>query len=99
MFSKAIIKLDLEADELTTIRFAEAINQAKSMFASGFLNQQRPGCERVFPISADEGNDDVRNVECFVIQGKEYEFLFKTIARLVMERNLVGDKYKIVIDP
>jgi len=99
MVQKAYIQLKEEADNKTRVRFFETITHLTSLFERGLTPVYGKSKKRVHPISIIKDSNSVAssNVVWFEISDKHYVSHFASIARLEMERNLIGDKYRVVV--
>lgn len=99
MTKKACIQLKNDPNNATRASFTEAIELLTAIFEGGGSNQALSGCKRVCPASAKEKMNRNDDVVWFTLSDNDSIPHFKSLAKLVMERNRVGDKYEIIINP
>ena len=97
MSNKACIRLKNGANESTKDKFVEAIECLTEMFEAGLRPQYGPQEGRVHPISGVGWESTQKNIFWFAIHDNYYSTYFKRLARLEMERRLVGDRYEVIV--
>ncbi len=97
MSNKAYVRLKSEANESTKDKFVEAIECLIEMFEAGLRPQYGQKNRRVHPISGVGWENSQKNAFCFAIHDSYYATYFERLARLEMERRLVGDKYEVIV--
>lgn len=109
MATRACIQLEKDANEATRARFFEAIDLLTNMFESGAplagykkRSLSKPyisNSENDYPVSVIAPENSTRDIVCFSITRTDYVAVFESLARLHMERKLVGNKYRIIVSP
>jgi len=94
----ACIRLEDSSNIKTRERYIEATQLLIAMLETQKSESSVGGDEQICPIAVVESLESADEVVQFTISDEKYISRFTTLAKVVMEKYFIGDKYSVVIN-